>query len=172
MNMQVVTNSGPLIVLGKLNRLELLENLFGQVTTTEAVYQEVVVAGLRQGRSDALVVQLFWKQRQWPIIKVPHPITENYTPTRLLDRGEQEVLAWASQQANTLVLMDDEIARQEARLLGLTVRGSLGVLVQAHHQKILPFPQVELLIQEIAARSDIWISARLCQQVLDSLQQD
>lgn len=31
------------------------------------------------------------------------------------------------------------------------------------------FPQVELLIQEIGARPDIWIASRLCDQVLQTL---
>jgi len=36
---------------------------------------------------------------------------------------------------------------------------------------ILSFHQVELLIQEIAARPDIWIGARLCEQVLQALRE-
>jgi predicted nucleic acid-binding protein len=67
------------------------------------------------------------------------------------------------------VLLDDEIARAEARRLKLRVRGTLGVLTQAYHNGLLSFPQVELLIHEIAARPDIWIGARLCEQVLASL---
>ena len=35
--------------------------------------------------------------------------------------------------------------------------------------KFVSFPEVELLIQEIAARPDIWISARLCEQALQAL---
>jgi len=30
-------------------------------------------------------------------------------------------------------------------------------------------PQVELLLREIAARPDIWVSAKLCEQALASL---
>ena len=35
--------------------------------------------------------------------------------------------------------------------------------------KFVSFPEVELLTQEIAARPDIWISARLCEQTLQAL---
>jgi len=49
------------------------------------------------------------------------------------------------------------------------VRGTLGVLSQAFRSGILSFPQVELLIQEIAARPDIWIGPKLCEQVLQAL---
>jgi predicted nucleic acid-binding protein len=69
------------------------------------------------------------------------------------------------------VLLDDETARAEARRLKLRVRGTLGVLTQAYRSKILSFPDVELLLQEIAAGPDIWISARLCEQVLQTLRE-
>ncbi len=56
----------------------------------------------------------------------------------------------------------------ECILLGF-YNSFLGVLVQAHRTQLLTFAHVELLIQEIAARPDIWISAKLCEQVLASL---
>jgi hypothetical protein len=34
---------------------------------------------------------------------------------------------------------------------------------------LLSFDRLELLLHEIAARPDIWIGARLCEQVLASL---
>jgi predicted nucleic acid-binding protein len=49
------------------------------------------------------------------------------------------------------------------------VRGTLGILVQSYRQDLLSLAQVELLIREIAARPDIWIAAKLCEQVLASL---
>jgi predicted nucleic acid-binding protein len=65
--------------------------------------------------------------------------------------------------------MDDATARAEARRLGLHVRGTLGILVQAYRRHHLSFLQVELLLEEIASRPDIWISAQLCNQVLAQL---
>ena len=43
--MSAVTNTGPLIVLAKLNRLHLLPVLYGEVVVPQAVYQESVVVG-------------------------------------------------------------------------------------------------------------------------------
>jgi len=79
------------------------------------------------------------------------------------------VLALAQTLTDPLVLLDDEVARTEARRLGLDPRGTLGILVHAYHKNLVSFDQVELLIHEIAVRPDIWISARLCEQVLASL---
>jgi predicted nucleic acid-binding protein len=165
----VLCNAGPLIALGKLNRLELLAELYGQVQIPRAVYDEAVTQGLALGAPDARTIRLFWQARNWPISKVSAAMLSTYKPPVILDPGEIEVLALARALRDVLVLLDDETARAEARRLKLRVRGTLGVLAQAYHAGILSFPEVELLLQEIAARPDIWIGAKLCEQVLQAL---
>jgi len=54
--------------------------------------------------------------------------------------------------------------------LNLQLRGTLGILAQAYREQMLTLAQTELLIQEISDRRDIWINAKLCEQVLASLQ--
>jgi len=54
--MNVVSNSSPLISLGKLDMLFLLEKLYGKVIIMQAVYGEVVVRGLKEERKDAFHV--------------------------------------------------------------------------------------------------------------------
>lgn len=165
----VLSNAGPLIVLGKLNRLDLLETLYQQVQIPRAVYTEVITQGVWHGAPDALTIRAFWQSRGWPVIDVPPHLLATYVPSMILDRGETELLAVAQTFSNPLVLIDDETARFEARHLKLRVHGTLGVLVQAYQQHLLSFSQVKWLFQEIAARTDIWISAKLCNQVLNSL---
>lgn len=167
----VLCNAGPLIALGKLNRLELLAELYGEVQVPRAVYAEAVTQGLALGAPDARTIRLFWQAKDWPIIKVTAATLTAYQPPVILDPGETEVLALAQTLPDALVLLDDETARAEARRLKLRVRGTLGVLTQAYRSKILSFPEVELLLQEMAARPDIWISAKLCEQVLQALRE-
>ena len=59
MNVSVVTNAGPLIVLTKLNLLHLLKQLYHHVSFPDAVYQETVEEGLRRGYEDARLLRLF-----------------------------------------------------------------------------------------------------------------
>lgn len=167
----VLCNAGPLIVLGKLNRLELLAELYGEIQVPSAAYEEAVTQGLALGMTDARTIQLFWQAKSWPIVEVTATLLAAYKPPVSLDPGETEVLALAQTLPDALVLLDDETARAEARRLGLRVRGTLGVLTQAYHARLLSFPEIELLLREIAARPDIWISAKLCEQVLQALRQ-
>jgi predicted nucleic acid-binding protein len=168
----VLSNAGPLMALGKLNRLDLLTELYEQVQIPRAVYTETVTQGLAYGANDALTIKIFWQHQNWPIIDVAEKVLAAYRPSVILDQGEIELLALAqtlSEYEPPLVLLDDEVARAEARRLHLRVRGTVGVLVEAYQQKQHSFNQINFLFQEIAERQDIWISNKLCQQVLKAL---
>jgi predicted nucleic acid-binding protein len=117
-------------------------------------------------------VRLFLEQQVWPIVEVPPDILGAYSPPVVLGPGETHVLALAQTFDDPLVLLDDEIARAEARRLNLRVRGTLGVLVEAYRHQLLMLAQVEILILEMAVRPDIWISTRLCEQVLEALRNE
>lgn len=162
----VLCDASPLMVLGKVNRLDLLADLYQEVRISRAVYDEVVTQGLAQGASDAFTVRLFWQRQKWPIVDVPATVLSAYTPAVVLGPGEAETLALAQTLTDPLVLLDDEVARAEARRLGLRLRGTLGTLALAYREGLLSFDRVELLIREIGSRPDIWIGARLCEQVL------
>ena len=165
----VLCNAGPLIALGKLNRLELLADLYPQVCLPQVVYHEVVIQGLVRGATEASIVRLFWEQQRWPVITVSEAILSGYTPPIILGSGERAVLALAQTFPQPLVLLDDEAARAEARRLNLSVCGTVGIVVVAYRQHRITFARAEFFLREIAARPDIWISARLCQQVLAGL---
>ncbi|NCP15706.1 hypothetical protein GW866_01495 [bacterium] len=87
-----------------------------------------MIEGLRQGYEDARTLKLFLDQMNW----MPEEVTA--TPRELqtvhLDRGECDTLALAISLGKGLVLMDETAGREVARFLGVTVRGSLGVLVE------------------------------------------
>ena len=166
----VLCDSGPLIALAKINRLLLLLDLWGSVHVTEQVYREAVTFGHSLGAPDALTIRLFWQKHNLPIIGVSDDVLTAYKPAITLDPGERTSFAHAMTLKEVLVLVDDEDARTEARRLGLPVRGTIGVLVEAYRHALLTLPEIELLFNEISERADIWISSNLCARVLKSLQ--
>jgi predicted nucleic acid-binding protein len=159
----VVTNAGPLIALAKLNLLHLLASLYGKVQIPVAVYEEAIVEGMQRGFADAHTLQVFVQQKAWTPVSIGEiPADLQAAP---LDRGEQEAIALALAR-NGLLLMDEEPARQAARQRGLTVRGTLGVLIEAYRRGLITTDQLRLYFQQIQERDDIWISPRLCQRLL------
>jgi predicted nucleic acid-binding protein len=170
----VLVNAGPLIALGKLNRLPLLAQLYEIVHVPSTVYREVVIEGSIREEPDAFNVRIFLKHYGFPILGVSEQVLRSYTPASTLGAGEKHLLSLARSfsGAEVLVLLDDELARTEARRLGLQVKGTVGVLVQAFRAGLLSMREAELLLLEIAARPDLWISEKLCRQVIEQLKQE
>jgi len=161
--MPVVTDAGPLIALAKLNLLHLLKLLYIRVEIAEAVYDEVVTNGLRRGREDARVIQQFLSQEQWVTSAIASPVL-GASEIRL-DQGELASINLALTLGASL-LMDEEHGRDVARQHGISVKGTLGILVQAYRNGFITADQFRLYINQIAERSDIWISPTLCSRVL------
>ncbi|MGC9349020.1 MAG: hypothetical protein ACP5JG_12825 [Anaerolineae bacterium] len=165
MTQPVVSNAGPLLALAKLNILHLLKRLYDRVYIPQAVYEETIVVGLRRGYEDAHILKLFLKQADWvpTTVSVPSEIG-----TLRLDRGEQESLALA-QSLEALILIDEERGRMRAREFGLTVLGTLGILVTAYREGMIETDQLRFYLGQITSRDDIWISPTLCLRVLDEV---
>ncbi len=165
----VFCNAGPLMALGKLNRLDLLAEVYPQTRIPAAVFDETVIQGIARGQSDAITIRRFLRQCQWPIVEIPTGAAAEYRPPLILGKGETAVLILGQITPGALLLLDDRPARREARRLHLRARGTLGVLTEAYLRSKLTRLQLELLLDEIAHRPDIWIGRTLCEQVLAQL---
>ena len=53
-----------------------------------------------------------------------------------------------------------------ARDRGLAVRGSLGVLIEAHRRDLIQEDQLRLYFEEMVSRHDIWINRELAKRLL------
>ncbi len=112
------------------------------------------------------MVKLFWEQQGWsPVVVKQEDIPEDLQKARL-DPGEKESISLAARGRRTMLLVDEEAARAAARERNIRVKGTLGLLVEAFHRKLLRLEELEFLFAQIEQREDIWISAPLCRQVL------
>ncbi len=164
--MIAVSDSGPLMALGKLGILELLAQLYGQVQMTTAVYAEVVVKGREWGYIDASVVEAAVQTGKLAVVEISDAELPPDIASLPLDAGEKQTLYLAVRDEVDLVLLDDLKAREEATSRGLTVKGTLGTIVQAFRDGLLTFKEVQAIVDVIIERDDIWIEAELCRQVL------
>jgi predicted nucleic acid-binding protein len=168
--MIVVSNATPLIFLGKLNAVHLIEALYSRVLISPRVYHETIHNGLQYGHTDALVLDLYYQRH----ILTMQPLANQAAATQLaqnegLDLGEAETLMLAHEQQADLTLIDEQRARKVARNKALPVKGTLGVLFEACQKGITDVSQTTMYIQQIIRRKDIWISLSLCQDVLNKI---
>jgi predicted nucleic acid-binding protein len=169
--MKAVSNATPLIFLGKLGQLGLLSKIYDDVLVPGEVYKEVVINGLRLGSAEAKAVDFLVQRSQIQVVQIglPDPLPTWAAP---IDAGELEVILLALQKRIDLVLIDNLHARKAARKAGVTVKGTLGVLLDAFRQKHLTLNELELLIHTVKIHPDIWISDILCDQVLTQAKQE
>ncbi|PIP07156.1 MAG: hypothetical protein COX52_04750, partial [Syntrophobacterales bacterium CG23_combo_of_CG06-09_8_20_14_all_48_27] len=140
-----------------------------QVSFPTAVFVEVVVRGRERGYSDAFLVQLAIQQGKLKVLEVNDGDLPSDIHDLPLDAGEKQALYLAQKTKADLALFDDEKVREEAKARGLSIKGTLGVIVEAYRAGLLRFNDVENTIEAIIDREDIWISEELCHRVLRKL---
>jgi|SRR5699024_182359 len=108
-----VVDTSCLILLNKIDRLDLLLKLFDEVTITQTVADE------------------FNKSVPDWITVVSIDSKEIKGLASFLDKGEATSIAYALNNSNSLLLIDENKGRKVAKEIGLDITGSLGVLTAA-----------------------------------------
>ena len=123
----VVSDAGPLIALGRLDMIRLLGALFAEVQVPEAVIRECLA---RPDNPDALRIRQALDQGRLVACSTPLQTLAG------LDAGESAAIVHA-RAIGAAVLLDERAGRQRALAMGLTVIGTLGVLVRARQRGLI-----------------------------------
>lgn len=110
----IISDTSCLIVLSKIGALELLQKVYGQIITTSAIAEEY-------GES----------LPEWVIIKEVVDIFKQKILELQIDKGESSAIALAIEMTDCTLILDDFKARKIAQQLGLTITGTIGVIVKA-----------------------------------------
>lgn len=164
----IVTNAGPLIHLGKLNRLLLLQKLFDKVTTVKEVYLEVVERGLEKGEIDAFRNKLIFDEDLVETLDYKKDVEEITSKYGIEETEGKCILLGCEKEC--LFLTDDLYARKAARDREMEVKGTVGILVKAFREGIIDDKiELKFLFEEIKTREDIWISPTVVSKVWENL---
>ncbi len=149
----MIINSSPLIVFGKLNKLDLLGKVLGKIIISEAVYVEVVERGSEKGAPEALLVKDYVEKGKIKVKKLNKRWKKEAVfleqMHRYLDYGEAETICLALQEKENSVLMDEKHARKVASLYSLKPFGSLRVLLLAWRRNMIEEKEIETIISEM-----------------------
>ena len=126
MRRKVIANSTPIIALSEIGLMEILKDLYGGVIIPNAVREEVTV-------KDARLLDGYGWVRHMAISN----IAAKELFTSALHDGEVEVMILAKEIGADLVIIDDSVARRHAKHIGLTVTGTVGVLLRAKKSGII-----------------------------------
>lgn len=121
MHKAIISDTSCLILLDKIGELEILNKLFGKIITTSEVANE-------------------FGQPLPTWIEIQQPTDNNYQSIieASVDSGEASAIALAFELDNCLLIIDDLKARKFANQIGLTIIGTMGVIVDAKLAGIIP----------------------------------
>src|SRR4030043_1838639 len=136
----VIVNTSPLFYLHRLGYFYILEKLYGEIIVPFAVVTELE-EGERLGEDIPEI-----KSYNWIKVKnVTVPAFIKLVPD--LGQGEAEVLALGYEERDSLLIIDDAIARKIARLQKLKFTGTAGVLLRAKKEGHIK--EIKLIIRRL-----------------------
>lgn len=116
----IISDTSCLILLAKIDHLDILPKLFGEITITPKIQDEF---------GNPLP--------NWIKVKSPENDTYQRILATSLDQGEAGAIALAIEETGCLLIMDDLKGRKIATHLNLNITGTLGVLINAKHRGII-----------------------------------
>ena len=139
----VLADAGPLIGLARIERLQLLRDLFTTVWITEVIAAELGLTAVVSGTVPSLPGTVLLQEacdQGW--LRVAGPCTLPWAPLNPgVDAGEASAIGMALQRRasgdEVLLVIDDRCGRAEARCQGLAVIGTAAVLVLAKEQGLV-----------------------------------
>ena len=126
----IISDTSCFIILTNIGELELLHKVYGEITTTIDIATEF---------GEVLP--------EWvEIVSVEDKFSQQLLEMQI-DKGESSAIALALETPNSTIILDDYKARKIAAKLGLTVTGTIGVIIKAKLKGIIP--SIKPLLEKI-----------------------
>ncbi len=153
---KAISDTSPLVYLYRIGGLDWLPVLFEDVWVPSAVVQE-----LATGRTLGYDVPDPTKYA-WLRLVDPHAVPSEWLVADL-GAGEIATLALAFEHPEHILLLDDLLARRIAQAAGLTVWGTLRLLLEAKSHGLIErvAPQLDAL-----ERAGLWMSQEIKHRIL------
>ena len=147
----MVADTGPIMAVARIGRLDLLRQVVGELIIPIAVYEERTGSGHeRPGAAD--VIRGEWIQRRM----VGNQAMAAQLPP-VLHAGEREAIVLA-EELQAQLLIDEQRGRNIATARGVTVLGSLRILIEAKQRGLIDRAQPLL---EAMRSAGYWIDEEL-----------
>lgn len=150
---KVIVNTTPIIALADIGYLDLLQKLYTEIIIPEAVHTEILSEPARSQVSVAKWIK---------VKKLANANVKSLFSARL-HAGEVEVIVLAQESSADLLIIDDNAAKKTAKYLGLTVTGTMGVILRAKREGHIDAvkPLIDSLIKD-----GLYVSAKVQNYVL------
>jgi predicted nucleic acid-binding protein len=171
----VISDSGPLIHLAQIGKLQLLKDLFGCVYISTSVKVEVVYQGIQRNRLDADIVELALKEgwlKTQPLPKRLQSTAQKLVKGENISLADAEIVLIAEEKKG-LFLTDDIPLAKLAIMYGLRAWDTWTLLLESQSKNMIGLNDVESAIEELGKQKfklnpkqtkEILITAKVIEQ--------
>ena len=126
----IISDTSCFILLSKIGELDLLQKLYGEIFTTSVIAEE-----FGEELPNWVKIQDSTDKFRLQILEIQ------------IDKGESNAIALALEIPESTLILDDIKARKIAQGLGLNFTGTIGIIIKAKLQNIIP--SIEPIIEKI-----------------------
>jgi len=124
---RVIVDTSCLIILSNINRIDLLQKLYGEIWIPEKVKAE-----FGEHLESWIKVKKVNNKEIFKVLSL------------YLDEGESEAIVLGIETKDALLVLDDIKARNIAKSLGIRITGTLGIILKAKEKNLIPFVKIVL----------------------------
>lgn len=121
MHKTIISDTSCFIILSKIEKLDLLKSVYGEIITTSDIVEE-----FGEKLPDWVIIENVTDKSRQRILELQ------------IDRGESSAIALALEIQNSTLILDDFKARKIAQQLGISFTGTIGVIIKAKLNGIIP----------------------------------
>ena len=149
----MISDSSPIIIFAKINKLNLLIKLYDKIQITNGIYKEIVEQGLLINASDAKIIKKYIDDKKIEILELNKEYEEFSKELKeiypQLGIGESDAISLALQKENKTIIIDEHLGRTIAKLYNLKSRGSLRVLIESYKKNNISETELRDTIDEM-----------------------
>ena len=153
-----VSDTSPLIFFSKINKLDVMRQIFYQINIPNEVANEI------QGKKDTAAAEILkanWiVTREVKNVSLVNALTKEYGH----DKGEVEAVILSRELGANLLVVDDSAGRDLARSYQIKITGTLGVLAVARQKGLVS--KIRPLVRDLLLHHNYRISASVLLSVL------
>ena len=152
---KVVSNTTPIISLLKIDKLQILKDLYDEIFISQEVFNEIEAGKNKEYYTDLSKIE-------W--IRVKNIKDKKSLLYFLdLDKGEAETIILANELEADLTILDEALGRYHAKHAKLKVTGTLGILLKAKKSGLLT--ELKPLLYQLKEKG-IWLNNNLIEKIM------
>lgn len=148
----VVCDSGPLIHLSRIGKIDLLRKLFTSISITDCTYREVVEEGRALRKAGVSAVEQAIEQGWMRLVKLePHDAkaAARLARSESVDEGDAKAIILAA-KLRTALVTNDRLMILSARALGVGFFWTTSLLLKAVKTRALTASEALIILRKLA----------------------